>query len=328
MTVSPSIDLHADKYGCPTDGKTNAARAIRMALADVPPGGQLQMGLYTYRTDPIKIKPNVSIVGWGGGHNIANPVIGTALIPNTHSMKLIECAPATLSQYGPSISKISFMNPEGLPAVTGLSFRDVNSWTVDHCGGKYLTGAWLVAACGSSGSDQAWSSVTRYWTYQCGVGIDLDRVLNFNANMGNIDTGNGIGVRGRNNAQNVNFTQLSIDGSNAGGVPHGIGFDIQATGSHDWHIAQFKTEALALFARLRSPKTGSPTRALSFTQGSISGVQEGTLPPAGGGFDIGLGVEMTDISCTVRFDTMPDANRVKDANPKGYPYTNWEKVGP
>jgi hypothetical protein len=37
---------------------------------------------------------------------------------------------------------------------------------------------------------------------------------------------------------------------------------------------------------------------------------------------------MTDISCTVRFDTMPDANRVKDANPKGYPYTNWEKVGP
>lgn len=324
-----TVYLHASKYNTPTNGTTNAAPAIKAAIADVPLGGTLLWGPYRYLTDPIDLsaRPDINMVGYGGSRCV-DKEFGTRLVPATHSMKIFECKPTVLSQYGPSFTGFSLLNPSGLPGVCGFSFEGVNCWSIVRCGGKYLTDAWLrvaVGPTGTPGQDSAWNCLSDFWTYQCTLGIDLVSVLNFNATMGNIDVGSSIGIRGRNQAQNVHFTHLSFDGSNQAGVGKGIGFDIQDTGAHDWHVSHFKAEALEWFARIRGPQTGSTTKALNFALGSIQGVQEGSLPEDGGGFDIGLRVELTDIARTVHFQTMPSNKRVVDANPAGYPYTFWEK---
>jgi hypothetical protein len=313
------VNLHSRKYGTPTDGTTNALPAIQMAMADVPIGGTLQFGPYRYALPKLDLsdRPDIRLLAHGGSAAV-DTVYGTYFVPtNADVGAIVDCSPRTLSQHGPSIEGINVINEAGLSGIGGFTVVNCNGYRIARCGVKYATLTGFEFRYGrESGEDHAWQHVEDFWAYQCKIGFHCDQLLGMRAYSGRIDTvDGGIGMLWTGFPQNMFFFGLFIDGQNAAGVAKGTGILVHESGAHDNHIIGYKLEACAIGAEIRNGP-GPGTSHITFTDGEVSGVDEGTA--SGKGFELAQGVRGVEVRGTRLFN-MPAENRWIDHN---HPSTN------
>ena len=224
---------------------------------------------------------------------------------------MVVCAPTTISQHGPTIEGINVINEAGYSGISGFNITNCNGYKIARCGVKYATDVGFDFTYGEGGEDNAWQHIEDYWAYQCRIGFRCNQVLGMRAYSGRIDTvDGGWGMIWTGFAQNLFFYGLFIDGQNAGGVAKGTGIFVNDTGAHDVHVIGYKLEACGIGADLQNG-TGPGTNYITFTDGEVGGVNEGT--PSGIGFQLGPGVSNVEVRGT-RIFNMATENRWVDQN--------------
>lgn len=312
------IYLHDPKYSTPTNGTSDSLAAINAAIADVPIGGTLIFGPYTYTISAainLSSRLDLKLIGSGGGvvGNYSAPYPGTVL-QTTGTMNAFTISPASLTQYGPQFTDIHVI--DGSSAATGWMVSNVNQMVWNRCSVKYAAKGWYFNA----GSDNAWHDVYSPTAYQCTTGFHFDNNFGVRVHGGQIfsATNSTQGVLGSNQAQSNKFFGTFFDGSTTGSVGNGIGVSVDTTGAHDWDFYGCKMEALSNSVKLLNTVSGSPTRAIKFWGGSMA-AYAGTETM----ISIASGVDQTVIDKVTFPNNNTYASMVSDSGTN----TDWRFIG-